>query len=338
MHSITATPKQLIAILPACEAAGLKPFIMSGPGMGKSMMFTAFARAANRPFIDTRLAYRSNVDVIGYPYLQDDAGLKTQRFAIPGEYPTEPGSVWLLDEFTCASRMTQNASLQLLLENRIGDYEVPDGTFIGLAGNRASDKAHVERLSSAVVNRLCLIELVPDLEDWTEWAVTEGNIDTRVLAFLRFRPDLLLSFDAATWDGYQAFPTPRAWAAASRLVSTEPAAGIRPIMLSGVVGTGPAAELEAFIRIYEQLPSIDGILLDPDGSVVPDEPSARYAAAAAVSAVVDQKNISKAFRYLSRLPKEFEVFAVRTCIKRNMKLQHSKEFVVWCTTNKDVLL
>lgn len=334
-NHVTVKPSQLTETLRYCDKAGLVAFVLSPPGIGKSDVIRQYAATTERKFIDTRLSYAAPTDIKGFPIVDREANV--MKFATPAEYPTEPGNVWLLDEFSCAGKAVQNAALQLVLDRRVGDYTVPDNTLLVLAGNGASHRVHVERLSSAVANRIMFIHLVPDLDDWTEWALAAG-VDVRLVAFLRFRPDLLHSFDPAKWDGETGFATPRSWAAAARLVASEPPAYLRHPMLEGLVGPGPAAELNAFLTIYEQLPSIDGILLDPKGSDVPEEPSARYAVCAALANKAEKGNFSRVTTYLGRLPKEFEVFGVRLTVRTKKEVLSSKDFITWAVDNKDVML
>ena len=50
-------------------------------------------------------------------------------------------------------------------------------------------------------------------------------------------------------------------------------------LLEGTIGEAATIELVAFLRLFRQVPSIQEILLDPDTTPVPDEPSARIAIA-----------------------------------------------------------
>ena len=47
-----------------------------------------------------------------------------------------------------------------------------------------------------------------NLDDWVSWAYKNG-IDEKIIAFLRFRPELLFDFDPA--HNPVAFPSPRSW-------------------------------------------------------------------------------------------------------------------------------
>jgi hypothetical protein len=335
---LTLKPTELADALNFCREANLKPFVLSSPGMGKSTIIHQLAHSLGRPFRDTRLAYASPVDVRGFPILTTEAnGRKVMDFAPPADYPTEPFTVWLLDEFSCAARQTQNASLQLLLEGKIGDYSAPEGTFIVLAGNRAQDRAHVEKLSAAVANRVCLITLVPDLDDWTNWACASG-VDARIVAFLRYRPALLSDFDASVWDGHSGFASPRSWEFASRLLATNATGHIRAALLAGIVGQAAGVELTGFLGVCDRIPSLDAILLDPAGADVPARPDEMYAVASGIASKIEPGNVDRAMVYVNRMPKDFAVFVMRWATRRCPKICHTKPVIQWITSNKDVLV
>lgn len=334
-NHMTVKPSQLAAALSLCDTAKLVPFVLSPPGLGKSEIIKAYAEKTKRAYHDIRLAYSAPTDLQGFPYV--DRETNRMRFSIPAMFPTTPGNVIALEEFSCAGKMVQNGSLQLTLDRRIGEYIVPEDTLIVLAGNGQGDRVHVERLSSAVANRIMFLHLVPDLDDWTAWAL-EANVDVKVIAFLRFRPDLLHNFNSQRWDGETGFATPRSWAATARLLDAEPPSNLRQPMLEGLIGPGAAAELNAFLMVYEQLPDIDGILLDPKGADVPEEPSARYAVCAALCNRVSKDNLGRVLTYLNRLPKEFEVLGVRLSIKTKPEIMGTKDFLNWTVDNKESLL
>ncbi len=289
--------------------------------------------AAKRPFVDTRLSYASPVDLRGVPYRD---GLQC-KFAPPADYPSEEKTVWLLDEYSCAAKQVRNAALQLLLENRIGEYVAPKDTFIVLAGNGISDRANVERAGSAEVNRIVFINMRTDLDDWTEWALPNG-IDPRIVAFLNFRKSCLHDFDPASFDGSQGFASPRSWEFANRLLKSAAKGTVRTALLTGTVGQGAAIEFDAFLKVYDKLPDFDDIIARPDKAVVPkNDPAVMYAITAGLALHVTEKNISKALTYLARLPKEFEVFAVRMALKSKGKLAYAQDVITWVNKNKDVL-
>ncbi|MDP2728357.1 MAG: hypothetical protein Q8P59_12545, partial [Dehalococcoidia bacterium] len=210
-NETTVKPSQFKALLRTLAEVDLVPFVMSSPGLGKSMMAYQLAQEWGLRWIDIRLAYRSPVDIIGYPMARrTEDGRDVMVFAQPGELPVEEGNFIIFDEFSCASKATANASLQMVLDRKVGDYHLPKETFLMLAGNRRRDKCHVEQLASALVNRVCMVTLEADSKDWLEWAA-ENGVHPLVQAFIRVRPELLSAFDGGEWDHESGFPSPRSW-------------------------------------------------------------------------------------------------------------------------------
>jgi hypothetical protein len=337
-NKTTIKPSQLIEAFKYCDEAKLVPFVLSPPGLGKSSMARQYSKirsGSEDNYHPVYLGQHAPTDMCGFPYI--DREQNKMRFSIPALLPSHPNTMLNLDEFPNAPKQNQNIALQIALERRVGEWQAPENTFICLAGNSQNDKCHVEKLSSAMANRVMFLHLVPDLDDWTEWAIS-GGVDVRLIAFLRFRPDLLHSFDPQKWDGEGGFASPRSWEASSRLINSNPPTSLRVPMLEGLVGAGPAAEFGAFLDTYEDLPSIDSILMDPTGTEVPAAPSPRYAVCAALAQRTTTSNFGRVLTYLDRLPKEFTVFGVRLCSKLTKGVTSSKDFIKWASDNRSVLL
>jgi hypothetical protein len=336
MIKIEVTPSQLTKVLKDCHSAGLRPFIQGSPGVGKSAIVAEYARSIGSEFIDARLAYYAPQDVQGFPYLHTgEEGEKTMKFSKPAFWPKTATPVIALEEFNCATRAVQNVALQLLNDNRVGEHELPKDAFVCLLGNRAQDRVNIEKLSAAVVNRIVNIVIKLDLNDWTKWAQKNG-IDPLNIAFIQFRPDLLSNFDGAKWDGVSNFASPRTWEKASHIVKNSTDRHVRHALLDGTLGEGAAAEFLGFLAVYEKLPNLDGVLLDPTGSVVPDEPAAIYATCAGLAKKVQPKTMGAFITYVDRMSKEFAVFAVKTAVVANDRLAATPAFTGWCVDNQDV--
>jgi hypothetical protein len=333
MIKMEVTPGQLFKAIKFAHESGLHPFIQGQPGLGKSAIVAEYAQSIGAEFIDVRLAYYAPQDVQGFPYLDTDGSVKTMRFSKPAFWPQTANPVIALEEYNCATRAVQNVSLQLLNEGRVGEHVLPKDAFVCLLGNRAEDRVNIEKLSSAVVNRICNIKVKLDLNDWIKWAQKNG-IDPMVTAFVRFRPDLLTTFDGKKWDGVSNFATPRTWEKASRIYQVCPDRHIRHALLEGVLGEGAAAEFLGFLGA--KVPDLDGILLNPTGAEVPTEPASIYATCAGLAKKVKPKTMAAMVTYLARFPKEFSVFGVKTAVTANAALCATDAFTAWCTDNQDV--
>jgi hypothetical protein len=113
-----------------------------------------------------------------------------------------------LDELPACNADVQKAFYPLLLERRLGEHNLPAGSWVVAAGNRTEDRALVRDLSAALVNRLFLVQVRVDIDEWFEWAAAQ-ELRAEVLTFLRYVPEALLRPVPAE---PVPFSTPRAWA------------------------------------------------------------------------------------------------------------------------------
>jgi hypothetical protein len=197
----------------------------------------------------------------------------------------------------------------LSLPSRFSDHVI----FCG-ATNDNSHMAGVSSILEPVKSRWdTIVELVPDHQEWVKWAISRG-LPEQIIAFAMFRgPEAVFAFKA-TRDLTNS-PTPRTITSAARLF----AAGIRNHhVISGAAGEGWAAEFLAFAKVYQSIPNPEECLKNPDTAPVPaaTDASTLYAIAVAISLRATEANFDKATRYLSRLPKEHEVLAVRDALMR----------------------
>jgi hypothetical protein len=299
-------------------------------GVGKSQIVAQVAADLKWQFLDVRAVQLDPVDLRGLPRISADQA----EWVPPKFLPTSGNGILFLDELTSAPQMTQAGCYQLVLDRKLGEYTLPDGWVVIAAGNPASERGVHFSMPRPLRNRFVHLELEPDFEDWTKWAVKAG-IRPEIIAFLRFKPSLLHDADA-TSDA-NAWPTPRSWEMASSVLTGFAArqgggffAGSTEIeaqLLEGTIGEAAMIELVAFLRLFRQLPSVQEILLNPDTAPVPDEPSARIAIATALGRVLTDHSITKGMRYLERLQPELRVLAMRDAAARDRAITHTPEFV-----------
>jgi MoxR-like ATPase len=250
------------------------------PGVGKSQLVQEIGERHQVPVIDIRLSQMEPSDLRGIPFRVEDL----VEWAIPALLPdTErhgPRGILFLDEITSAAPTVSAAAYQLILDRRLGEYRIPDGWAIFAAGNRQGDRGVTYSMPAPLANRFSHLEFETNLDDWVQWAYAH-EIDERIIAFLRFRPELLFDFDPA--HNPVAFPSPRSWEFAHRAVQKFLD---KPDLILGALQAcvGPAAgvELKAFIDNLDQLPDIDAITAGDPSVPVPKETDLQYAVAAAL--------------------------------------------------------
>lgn len=331
MDIISLKPSLLKQALKVCILANRPVFLWGSPGIGKSDVIRQIANELKRDLRDIRATLLDPVDLRGLPTVNNG---KVQ-WAIPGflpDYGSNDG-IMFFDELNAAPSMTQAAFYQLILDRSLGEYSLPNNWAMVAAGNLESDKAITHKMSTALKSRFVHLQFEVDHNDWISWSLA-NNVYTPIIAFLRFRPDLLHKFDSGSKDN--SFPCPRTWKFVSDLLIQGIPKEIELPLIAGTIGQGAAIELVAFLQIFRELPNPDTVLLNPDKAIIPEKPSVLYALCGALSKKASDNNIDRFVKYANRLPKEFGVLMVTDALKRNADLANSRAVIEWFSINADV--
>ncbi len=183
--------------------------IVGHPGVGKSAIVKQVALRMNYYFIDTRLAFKENVDLGGYPV--PDSNEKKMvyyrpKFIPPEEVPGDyDGILWFLDEANRAHPTVIQTLFQIITEHMCGEHSLPEKTSIVLAGNLGElDNTTITDFDdSALDGRLAIFHLKPSTDEWLEWAHRTG-IHPAVTRYITLFPEKL-------WDERNINPNPRGW-------------------------------------------------------------------------------------------------------------------------------
>jgi len=254
-------PSQLLTVLETeFQSVRLRqhtPVMLWGPpGVGKSQIVAQVAQKHQVAVIDIRLSQMEPTDLRGIPFRIGEQ----VEWAVPAMLPDAerhgPNGILFLDEITSVPPSVSAAAYQLILDRRLGAYEVPSGWAIFAAGNRQGDRGVTYSMPAPLANRFSHYELDVNLDDWVAWAYANG-MDERLIAFLRFRPELLFEFGDNTQVLVEA--------------------------LQACVGPAAGIELHAFVDNLDKLPDIDAITRG-DSVPVPKETDLQYAVATALVA------------------------------------------------------
>ncbi len=257
-----------------------------------------------------------------------------------------PGKTLLfLDEITSAPPSVSAAAYQLILDRRLGDYQVPDGWAIFAAGNRQGDRGVTYSMPAPLANRFSHYEVDTHLDDWVAWAF-KNDIDERIIAFVRFRPELLFDFDPA--HNPVAFPSPRSWEYSHRaLKKFMDTSDLLLGSLQACVGQAAGIELKAFIDNLDNMPDLEAIVRGEKTSV-PKEIDLQYAVATAlVGHAIRAKNTDDAqekfghiLNYAQKMPqREMGVMLVSDMHRAiGQDLFSVPQFSQWANSIADVMI
>src|SRR5438445_5826099 len=218
---------------------------------------------------------------------------------------TDKPTVVIIDDVGQARLSVQAALMQMVQLREIDGNRVSDTVTFALASNRREDRAAVQGMVSALLDRcVCVLQLEVDADELGRWLIANGY-PTVLAAFVRFRP-ASIRFDAK--NEFEKSSTPRSIAGLGRLLNlgmdtTE--------VVSGAVGPAFASEFLAYRKVEAALVPIEQILAKPDKVKVPEERDVLYAVGAGLAAKLDEHNLDKGVTYLERIPPEFAVMVMK---------------------------
>ncbi|KQI67538.1 ATPase [Loktanella sp. 3ANDIMAR09] len=218
------------------------------PGIGKTEIVTQLAAETGSRLFDLRLTTIEPADLRGLPFYDHDS--RRTVWYPPQDLPSDPDrqAILFLDELTAAAPALQPTVYGLLQERRVGQFALPDSTFIVAAGNAVEDGAIAYDMGTALSDRLIHLSLRAEAGDWiTRYAVPRG-LHPSVIAFIRTRPDLLDTTEDCLRRGAMIAATPRSWARVSTLLHAIDDASLRDTLIAGTVGDAVAAEFTLIAR------------------------------------------------------------------------------------------
>ena len=253
-------------------------FLWGPPGIGKSELVEDITKELGGYMIDLRLGQMEPTDIRGIPFYNKDLG--KMDWAAPIDLPDEefasqyPIVVLFLDEMNSSAPSVQAAAYQLILNRRIGKYQLPENVVLVAAGNRESDKGVTYRMPTPLANRFIHQEMKCDFASWQEWAVNH-DIHKDVVGYLSFAKQDLYDFDAKSAS--RAFATPRSWSFVSEILADEDGDDDTIMnLVAGTVGEGLAVKFMAHRKVAGRMPKPEEILSGKVDTLDVKEVSAMY--------------------------------------------------------------
>ena len=308
----------------------LPVFIWGAPGIGKSSVVKQIAKEKALEFFDLRLSLLDPTDLKGIPFF--NAETKEGVWARPSFLPSRPESkgILFLDEINTAPPAVQASAYQLILDRKVGEYELPEGWSVVAAGNRENDRGVVYKMPPPLANRFVHFEMEADFNDWKAWAFKAG-IESSIIAYLAYDKSMLFTFDPTSNE--KSFATPRSWEYVDTIIKSAIETDLILDSISGAVGREAAVGYLSFKKVMNQLPDFSSIL---DGSLeaIEEEDSKVVMALAIglVNALLENQSeaaVDNVLKFSLALPGEFAIMLIKDMQQNRIDVEGSGVWGEW---------
>ena len=303
----------------------LPTFLWGAPGIGKSSLVKQIANEKGVGFIDLRLALMDPTDLKGIPFYDKES--HTALWAPPAFLPKDGEGILFLDELNAAPPSVQASAYQLILDRKVGEYELPCGWAIVAAGNREGDRGVTYRMPSPLANRFVHFEMEVNTDDWRFWAYKK-KLDERIIAYISYKAEHLFTFDAKS--DTKSFATPRSWEYVHSILKSNMDETLLLNAVSGAVGKDVAVGFLSFCKVMNRLPDINVILQTGEGEHSAEVDVLYALSTGLVSGVLkDETQLDNLLRYTLEMKGEFAVMIVQDLQRNGVAMEHSDVFKEW---------
>jgi len=321
-------------------------------GTGKSSLLNTLAgemKTHTACYFDCTTKDLGDITIPNIAKMDDDTGyvsyLTNEELGVHLDKPI----ILMIDEYGKANPAVKNAMLRLMLERKIGSYQLHPDSLVFATTNLGAEGVG-DLLPPHARNRITVITMrKPDNIEWIEWGINNG-VDHTLLGWCKDNPQLFASFEDIKdpdenpyiyhpQSQRAAFFTPRSAEAASDWLKERENYDDQTLtgLLMGTIGERGAMDLMAFVALADQLPSLESIKRDPKNAKVPESASAVCMVVYRTLASLDKDWVGAWMDYMVRLDKEAQgMFANGVRAPKYSKqsmVMTNKKFTDWAMAN-----
>lgn len=321
-------------------------------GIGKSATLKVLAKMLpdhTTAYIDCTLL---DLGDFALPYTVEENGIKVTRFAPNARFKFHLGQpvVIMLDEIGKAMKSVKNVLLTLMLEQRIGDHYLPEGSVV-LGTTNLGAEGVGDFLEPHARNRVAMMRIAkPTAEQWIDNFAIPAGLDPTVIVWVKEFPHCLAAFDSASADsnpyinhpnrsGQGACVTPRSLEKASHIVAQRAVMGegVTLSLLKGAVGEAAARDMQAFLTVADKLPTWESIVNSPITAKMPSDPVAKCISVFSAVTRVERDTLDSWMTYLNRMDKEWQALFAKSVMRSPTKQAFcvlNRKFKDWALQNE----
>jgi energy-coupling factor transporter ATP-binding protein EcfA2 len=265
-----------------------------------------------------------------------------------GLHHNEPVIV-MLDEYGKANPAVKQGLTAFMLERKLGSYKLHPDSIVFCTTNLGAEGVG-DLLVAHQRNRITVVTArKPSNMEWIEWGINNG-IDHTLLGWCKDNPQLFADFTEMRDPEENpyiyhpraqraAFVTPRSLEAASDILKQRGGMDDMTVTaaLMGTIGDRGAMDLMAFVKLADQLPSLESIKKDPSNAKVPSSAAAVCMVVYRTLASLERDWLDAWMDYMQRLDKEAQgMFANGVRAPKYSKqsmVMTNKKFTQWAMQN-----
>ena len=258
--------------------------------------------------------------------------------------------ILMIDEYGKANPAVKNALLRVMLERKVGGYELHPDSIVFATTNLGAEGVG-DLLPPHARNRITVVTLrKPSNIEWIEDYAINAGVDHALLGWCKDNPQLFHGFEDVKDPEDNpyiyhpnaqraAFVTPRSLEAASDWLKQRHLYDDQTLtsLLMGTIGDRGAMDLMAFVKLADQLPSLQSIKDDPLNARVPDSAAAVCMVVYRSLATMSADWIDAWMTYLPRLDMEAQgMFAggvTRDSYAHRKVVMTNRKFTDWAMAN-----
>lgn len=297
---------------------------LGAPGVGKSQLIQQIGKKFGYKVIDIRLAQMSEVEIGGLIYPNEDR-TKTKWLSpeiLPDEERDGKNTILLLDEITSCPKRVQVAAYQLILDRRVGQYKLPEGTFVIALGNREDDDGVYIKLAGPLADRFEIHYIDVDFNSWKYDFALKHGIHPYVTNYLTFKPAAL--HNQGLDEETMVFATPRSWERVSDILKLDNDLSKTVIRnkIIGNIGTTEGLQFIEFCKNNKNHITAEDFL---SGNVqAPEEPDQL---SILVASLTEQLNFISKYRAVEEL-EDTQKQQIENTIKALFRLNSSEHTII----------
>lgn len=258
--------------------------------------------------------------------------------------------ILMVDEYGKANPGVKLALLRLMLERKLGSYTLHPDSIVFATTNLGAEGVG-DMLPPHARNRMSVVRMKkPGADTWIEWGIN-NNLDPAMLGWVKDNPQVMQSFTEVKEPKENpyifhpgakertAFVTPRSLALFSKTLEKRDQLGDKLVTAHGVglIGEQAAFDMQAYIKLGDQLPSRADIIRSPGSAPVPTSVAAMCMVVFRALSTMDREFVDPWLTYMSRMPEDAQGLFVNGV--RAPRYSHkgiimvNKLFTEWCTKN-----